>query len=328
MLNETNLSRLDLNLLVLFEVMSQELHVARTARRMSISASAVSHGLERLRRTLNDPLFIKHPRGMAASDRAIELAQPVKEILDSVRRVVASSLPFDAASSHRKFRIGTADGFSGLLAPLMQHLAGAGPNIDVALGHLRRETALADLDGRGFDLLIAPFENLPPRFASLPLYDEQFVVTMSKGHPYAAQPTMESYCAQRHLLVAPNGDLHGPLDKMLLAMGMRRRVVLAVPNFFLALDMLANTDLIAVMPKSFIDANARHFSVEWTPTPFPQPIFTVFAVAPASAMKDPGMRWLFDQLKAVAAQLGGGDALAEAARATPSRRRKKNERNS
>ncbi|TIU03738.1 MAG: LysR family transcriptional regulator, partial [Mesorhizobium sp.] len=50
MLNEIDLSRVDLNLLVLFEVVLEERHVGQAAERLSLSPSAVSHGLGRLRR--------------------------------------------------------------------------------------------------------------------------------------------------------------------------------------------------------------------------------------------------------------------------------------
>lgn len=110
MLNETDLSRADLNLLVLFEAVIEEGHVGRAADRLNISASAVSHGLGRLRRMLNDPLFVRTPRGVVATARAMELAAPVAEILARVRSVIATAEPFDPARSSRRFTLGAPDG--------------------------------------------------------------------------------------------------------------------------------------------------------------------------------------------------------------------------
>ena len=81
MLNEIDLSRTDLNLLLLFEVVLAERHVGRAAGRLSLSPSAVSHGLGRLRRLLNDPLFLRTPRGVEPTTRALELAQPIADAL-------------------------------------------------------------------------------------------------------------------------------------------------------------------------------------------------------------------------------------------------------
>ena len=86
MLNEIDLSRADLNLLVLFDVVLNEQHVGRAAKKLNLSPSAVSHGLGRLRRLLNDPLFLRTPKGVVPTERAIELAEPVADILARMRK--------------------------------------------------------------------------------------------------------------------------------------------------------------------------------------------------------------------------------------------------
>src|SRR5215510_5109518 len=117
MLQETDLSQIDLNLLVLFEVVMREGHVGRTAARLHLSPSAVSHGLARLRRVLHDPLFLKHPKGVVPTDRASELAGPIADILERVRGVIASAEGFDARRSTRRFTIGAPDAVSMIVVP-------------------------------------------------------------------------------------------------------------------------------------------------------------------------------------------------------------------
>ena len=117
MLNHIDLWHTDLNLLRLFEVVWQERHVGRAATRLHLSPSAVSHGLGRLRRLLNDPLFIRHPRGLNPTDRAAELAAPVGEILDRARVVIAGARPFDPARSKRHFVIAAVDGIGSVILP-------------------------------------------------------------------------------------------------------------------------------------------------------------------------------------------------------------------
>ena len=117
MLNDIHLGHADLNLLPLFEAVLAERHVGKAAQRLHVTPSAVSHGLNRLRFLLNDPLFLRTPKGVAPTARAIELAEPIADILARVRRVVATAEPFDPARSERRFTIGTPDG-SVLLPPL------------------------------------------------------------------------------------------------------------------------------------------------------------------------------------------------------------------
>ena len=95
MLNKIDLSRADLNLLALFEVVLEERHVGRAADRLRLTPSAVSHGLGRLRRMLNDPLFLRTPKGVVPTARAAELAGPIAEVLARVRSVIATAAPFD-----------------------------------------------------------------------------------------------------------------------------------------------------------------------------------------------------------------------------------------
>src|SRR4029450_1049468 len=85
MVQETDLSQIDLNLLVLFETTMRERHVGRTAARLHLSPSAVSHGLARLRRVLHDPLFLKHPKGVVPTERAGNFAAPIADILERGR---------------------------------------------------------------------------------------------------------------------------------------------------------------------------------------------------------------------------------------------------
>src|SRR3954470_18245074 len=123
MMQEIDLAQIDLNLLVLFDVISRERHVGRTAARLHLSPSAVSHGLARLRRVLHDPLFLKHPKGVVPTERASALAEPIAEILGRIRGVVANAQGFEAASSTRRFTIGAPDAvFAVVLPPLLAAL--------------------------------------------------------------------------------------------------------------------------------------------------------------------------------------------------------------
>src|SRR5918993_4346064 len=99
MLNKIDLSRVDLNLLVLFEAVLQERHVGRAAERLNLSPSAVSHGLGRLRRLLNDPVFLRTPKGVVPTARALELAGPISQVLTGARNILATAEPFDPFTS-------------------------------------------------------------------------------------------------------------------------------------------------------------------------------------------------------------------------------------
>src|SRR5262245_3988124 len=246
MLNEIDLSRADLNLLVLFETVLRERHVGRAAARLHLSASAVSHGLGRLRRLLGDPVFLRTPRGVVPTARAQELAAPIAEVLGGARKVLATSATFDPRTSSREFTIGAPDGASTVfLPPLLERLRREAPGVNVRLRQLlplegRIDAAAWEpvfdlLDSRALDLAIAPFGAVPARFSVQALRAEDFAIVSRPGHPFARAPGLKSYCAASHLVVSLTGDPRGFVDRALTERRLTRRVALTVPGFFMAL---------------------------------------------------------------------------------------------
>lgn len=305
MLNQIDLSRADLNLLVLFEVVLDERHVGRAAERLNLSASAVSHGLGRLRRLLNDPLFLRTPKGVVPTARAVELGPPIADILAQVRSVVATAEPFEPGKSRRRFTIGAPDGVSAVVLPqLLAALRKTAPGIDIGVRQLlpphggvpfKRawQPALDDLEARAIDIAIVPIHEIPARFAGQILYEEEFVIASRAGHPYAKSPNLKRFCEMRHLLVSLTGDAHGFVDTALADRRLRRRIELTVPNFMMALAIIAETDLIAALPKQLVAMHAARFRVVSTKAPLPPRRDLIRAVVSRAALMDAGVAWLF-----------------------------------
>jgi len=302
MMNETTLSRLDLNLLVLFEVVYAERHVGRAAERMKLSASAISHGLRRLRDMLGDPLFLKHPKGVVPTARALELATPIANILAETRRVVGTAAAFDPKTTRRRFTIGGPDALLAVVLPsLLARIRKVAPNIDVAFRHLQTnpwEQVFEILDARNVDVALVPVEAVPARFASRTLFEEKFVIAMQRSHALSRGMTLKRYCEASHVVVSPIGDPSGHIDRILAAKGLSRRVVLAVPNFMMALAAIAETDLLGAIPSNLVRTYGPRFRVIAKPTPFAMQPDKIQAVAPKVAMADAGIAWLFDMLDA------------------------------
>ncbi|MGG5886891.1 LysR family transcriptional regulator [Falsiroseomonas sp. HC035] len=309
MLNEIDLSRADLNLLVLFEAVLEERHVGRAAARLNLTPSAVSHGLGRLRRLLGDPLFLRTPRGVVPTARAAELATPVADVLARVRQVIATAQPFDPATSRRRFTLGAPDGVSAVLLPrLLAGLGRSAPGVGIGLrqvlplaGDMAPErvwrSAFAEIEARAVDVAVIPSDHIPARFHARCLYEEDFVLVLRAGHPYAADPTLDRYCQARHLVVSFEGDPHGFVDEALIRQGRARSVALTVPSFMLALAVLAETDMIAAMPRRFVARHAAGFGLVGLEPPLRLPRFRLNAVATRGAMLDLGLAWFFGMLE-------------------------------
>ena len=308
MLNEVDLSRADLNLLTLFAVVLEERHVGRAAARLNLTASAVSHGLGRMRRLLNDPLCLKTPKGVVPPARSLELAEPIADVLARARRVIDSAAPFEAATSRRRFAIGVPDGVAAVfLPPLLAHLARFAPGVDVSLRHIHRDTAIAELDARAVDVAIVPIDDIPARFVAQTLYEDDFVIATRAGHPLAKSPTLERYCTLSHMIVSLTGETRVYIDDVLAKRGLSRRVALTVPNFMLGLATIAETDIVAALPRTLVKMYGKRFGVRGVEPPLPLRRFQLRCIAPKAAMMDAGLAWFFDALQLSAGKHLGGN---------------------
>jgi DNA-binding transcriptional LysR family regulator len=309
-MNDVDLVDVDLNLLVLFEAVFAEQHVGAASKRLHVSSSAVSHGLRRLRGLFDDPLFLRTPKGVVPTARAQELSGPVGEVLSRVRGVLGSVAPFQPATAKRRFTLGVPDATAAVvLPPLLALLSREAPGIDLGVRHLLPQTGFADLDAGTCDLVVLPVDDIPARFYSAILFEEEFVIAVRRGHPFLKAPTVRAYCELNHVLVSISADAHGYIDEVLAQKGLSRRVGLSVANFMLALAALVDTDFAAAIPGSLMASQAARFGLERVKPPLPLRRWNIRAIAPQVALRDAGVAWLFDALQRVtAAQRGNRES--------------------
>ena len=245
---------------------------------------------------------------MVPTARAMELAEPVADILARVRRVVSTAEPFDATKSARRFTIGAPDGSLGDIpatvacqsaaygSPHRNQRAAASSSTSRSNSRTRlgaRSRRAGDARNRYRDRSL---DEIPARFVDRILYEEDFVIATRAEHPFADDPTLDRYCGMRHLVVSLTGDAHGFVDEALAKQGRSRRVALTVPNFMMALAVVAETDLITALPRRFVAMHAQRFGVVRTESPLSLPRFQIRAITPRVAMMDTGLTWLFELL--------------------------------
>src|SRR5215468_10570773 len=212
-MNEINLRHADLNLLVVFQVLLSERHVGRAAKRLGLTQSAASHALGRLRDLFADPLFVRHPKGVEPTSRALNLAPAIADILSRANSVLASPI-FDPTEP-RSFSIATIDqNIPTILLPLIHHLREVAPAIDLRLLPLDRHLVVASFDRQEIDMAILNLRDPPARITRLPVLKDRFIGIARRGHPgFKVKPlTPKAYAALPHLLVSPRGDSSGLAD--------------------------------------------------------------------------------------------------------------------
>lgn len=304
-----NFRTLDLNLLRVFDAVMTEGSLTRAAEVLAITQPAASHALKRLNDWMGEPLFQRSATGMKPGAQATALWPQVRAALQDLQRSLAPD-GFDPAHDRVEFRICTADASAGILAPgLVAALDAEAPQADLRFLPLTTRDPRALLLAEEADLAIGHFPALVSALLSegertllrnQRLHRTGYVCVMRAGHPLAEEElTLERYCAARHVLVTVSGRAYAEVDEALALLGRRRRVVLTVNQYHTAGRVLLQSDLLAVLPASFVAASAPG-EVVVRPLPVEIGPLTVEMVWLARRDADPAHRWLRDRVAGAA----------------------------
>lgn len=252
-------SRLDLNLLATLEVLLVERNVTRAAARLNLSQPAVSAQLARLRDLFQDPLLIPAQRGMIPTARALALLPGLRLGLDHVRNTLQSHQDFDPETAQLTLSIAGSDYVqAAVVMPLVLALRRAAPGVRVAVWHLSPERMAQQLSSGEVDLAIATPDPMAPGLRTSALYTESYVLIGRRGHP-RLQPNMsiEAYLELEHVVVSRRGGtFHTPIDDALSLLGHRRKVVMSAASFLFIPEIVASSDLVALVPRRLYRAQS------------------------------------------------------------------------
>jgi DNA-binding transcriptional LysR family regulator len=270
--------------------------VTDAAVELGLSQSGLSRVLGRLRDKLGDPLLVRAGRRMEPTVRALELVEATRAPLQTLEAALRAAVPLEPARLARTFHLATADlGVLLILPALAARLATEAPRVDLAVRPLGPDVTARLHDG-ALDLAI----NVRPADGSLmsrALVRDDFVVLMRPDHPALCGPwTADRYAGRDHLLVAPSGRSGGMVDAPLEALGLSRRVAVVVPGFLGVPEILAQSDLVATVPRRLGAAFARRGPLAVRELPFPSPHFTLHALWHRRHHTDPAHRFLRERL--------------------------------
>ncbi|HDT3058776.1 TPA: LysR family transcriptional regulator [Enterobacter hormaechei subsp. steigerwaltii] len=270
---KADLRTLDLNLLKTLDALLDERSVTRAAARLALTQPAVSGMLNRLRDYFEDPLFIRAPHGIVPTTRAEAMAAPVKRILADIDELL-QPIAFDPLTATFTFTLAATDyALRAVVVPFIAALKVQAPGIRVRVVPVESDRLVSQLEQGSVDVALITPHTTPDELHSRALYDERYVCMMRADHPDAGQPmTLDRFCAQEHVLVSYEGDgFRGVTDGALEKTGRTRHVGLSVSNFLVLPDVLALSDMIAVVPSRIAEKQTGMFVCE---TPVPVPGFT------------------------------------------------------
>jgi DNA-binding transcriptional LysR family regulator len=282
----------DLNLLTALDVLLAEGSVARAARQLRLSPSAMSRTLARLREATGDPLLVRAGRGLVPTPRALELQGQVGPLVEAARAALSPAKALDLARLVRTFTIRAREGFVETFGPaLIERLAREAP------GARLRFLAKPDRDSGPLRAGEVDLETgvvgaaTGPEVRAQLLFRDRFVAAVRPGHPLAAQAGFgdpNRYAAGRHVLVSLSGETRGPIDEAMAPAV--RDIAAMVSGYGAALALARGSDLIATVPDRHTLALREGLAA--LPLPFETPEIPLSLLWHPRLDADPAHRWL------------------------------------
>jgi DNA-binding transcriptional LysR family regulator len=291
----------DLNLLITLDVLLAEGSVARAARRLRLSPSAMSRALARLRETTGDPLLVRAGRGLVPTPRAVELRERVSRVVQEGQEVLRPAEKLNLKRLVRTFTMRTSEGFVENFGPALIALVG-----EEALGVRLHFVQKADKDSAplrdgAVDLETGVVEKTTAQELRVQaLFQDRFIGVVRMGHPLSkGKITPSRYAGGRHIYVSRQGLEKGPIEESLQKLGLKREIVAIVGGFATALALARASDLIATVPErhtGILRAGMHSFSL---PTSTPE--FTLSLLWHPRLDADLAHRWLRGHVRRICA---------------------------
>ncbi len=245
----------DLNLLIALDVLLAEGSVAGAARRLGLSASAMSRTLSRLRAVTDDPLLVRAGRHMVLTPYAEEIRERTQNAAFEARAVLRpSSTVLNLATLERTFILRSNDGFVvSFGASLIAAVAAVAPKVCLRFAPKPEKSAKSLREGR-VDLEVGVLGNMGPEIRLQTLFRDRFMGVVRKGHPLEQETaiTPAMYASFGHVVVSRREHHVGPVDVALAELGLQRRIAAVVPGFSAAVAVAQASDLVALVPASFL----------------------------------------------------------------------------
>ena len=283
----------DLNLLPVLLVMIEERNVTRAAERLGITQPALSNALNRLRETLNDPLFIRERYGMRPTPKAEQLAQVVGTALSSIDKVILGQQDFDPLHATRLFTLAPNSYVEFIMMPaIVARLHDCAPGIRLRLTPFGNDVTETGVISGNTDMVLGRIVEPPDNLVVQHLMNEGLACVIRADHPLVGENlSAEQYEQLKHVNVLPPGRMRAGLYQALEKRGLRRQVAVSVTHFLAVPEMIAVTDYCATLPRLICQHLSRDQRLRIVPAPVDLGIFPVEMGWHARYRDDPAHRW-------------------------------------
>jgi len=299
------MARFELEWLVILDEVYKTRHVSRAAERLDLSQATVSIALGKLRKKFRDPLFTKTSRGMLPTPFAEALIGDVRATLSAMDRALNRRLAFEPKSSSREFHIGCTDISEVVLIPmLLNRLHREAPGVTLRVSRISAAIA-EELTAGTVDLAVGFMPDLDAGFHQEVLFNQNRVCLVAQKHPrIGAKLTKAAFSTEGHVTVASSGTGHAIVDRVLARRKIARRVVATVPSFLAVGSIVAETELLAIVPRILARTLAAKEKLRILELPIELPAYSVKQHWHERFNADPANVWLRNTMLSLFSKLG------------------------
>lgn len=290
-----NYREIDLNLLMVLDALYEEGSVTAAAVRLKTSQPTVSFGLNKLRASLGDELFVRDGSGMRPTPFAQQIEEPVRRILGIVRQDLLRQRGFEPATAQRSFAFSTSDiGELVFLPEIIARLRSEAPGVTLRCLSLPPDELQEALAEGIVDIALGYFPDLQGALIyQQKLFEHPFTCVVREGHPVIGDSlTPEQFASLEHAVVEQKGRSQEIAERRMAELGIERRIILRSPHFMSIPLLVASSDLISVVPLAVGRAYGRIAPLKLVPPPFEIPVIELKQFWHRRLHADPGVVWM------------------------------------
>ena len=297
MANLYNLKRFDLNLLVIFECIYQNLSISKAAETLFITPSAVSQSLQRLRLQLNDPLFVRSGKGITPTTVAINLHHHLELNLNNIEETINIT---GKTELKRRFVVYGPQYYAMPELTQLMNILFEDPYMEVVYSDTATEDVQIEdlLNYRKADIIITLKKYESRSLICLPFSQCETTLICRKGHPRLGdKASIDELLQERFAALRLREQQVEDFRKLFTSAHQgERNIAFSSSSLMSVFNAIRHSDLVGVVPKTVFDSLKDTIQLKQVTIPITMPTFTFYMIYNRSSLSSPFFQEIINRI--------------------------------
>ncbi len=221
-----------------------------SAHELNVTQSAMSKTLTQIRDAFHDKILIREGNQFVLTHKGELLKAELPVLMQSIDLLYAPD-EMDLKQSRRCFTIASSDYVAQAVLPNITHeMHEKAPNVSLEFQPWQA-SKLYELAETQVDLVTTIVDDVPENLQGKWFAEDEQVVMLREDHPLLkkGEPLrLDEYCQSQHIVISGGGDKNSLLDQALMNQGYQRQVLIKVPFYQAAIELVLKTDALLTLP--------------------------------------------------------------------------------